>query len=187
MASIGEASVATQTAGLQLFSGPQFEASDGTNRLGLLRSRANCCQESGSVVVSRPVVTRETKRQIFVGEHDDATGVIYFPTYFHFASVGDQELFGQLGHPLSDFSRDGIAAAIVFAACDYLTFALVGDTLVHTVSLHLGRSTSTSTIHHFRHTSGEAVAKVRLVRCWIDLETRSKVQFPKWLRNLAEA
>lgn len=132
--------------------------------------------------MDEPLFSIITMRDVLIGEHDDSSGVIYFPAYFHFASMGDQELFKKLGRPLR--TNEDIAAAVVSASCSYKRLVRSGDSLAHSVSLYLGRSSSMTTKHLFVLGSEEVAASVEIVRCWIDLRRGAKTAMPEWLADL---
>jgi 4-hydroxybenzoyl-CoA thioesterase len=123
-------------------------------------------------------------RKVLVGE-DDASGLIYFATYFHYMSEGDQLLFEEIGHPIHRQIRDRIAGPAVHAECDYVAPARAGDELTHEISLLTGKRSSVTSRHEFR-CGDRVVARGRIVRAYIDLGRFRTVDVPAGIRAAAD-
>lgn len=126
------------------------------------------------------------QRRVLVGD-DDASGIIFFASYFHYMAEGDQELFEALGHPIWDQIDTGEAGPAVNATCDYLSPARSGDLLRQTVRLVAGAHTSVRTEHEWTLDSGVVTARGRITRCWVDLASMTKLPLPAWIQDHADA
>lgn len=123
---------------------------------------------------------RTRSRAVYFGD-DDASGLIYFPSYFQYMSEGDQEVLAELGFPVHEQVAARVTAPVVHAECDYRAPARAGDLLTHRIVLSLGACTSTVTEHEFRN--GEAiVATGRIVRAWVDLDRMQPIEIPAAFR-----
>jgi 4-hydroxybenzoyl-CoA thioesterase len=123
-------------------------------------------------------------RKVFVGE-DDASGIIYFATYFHYMSEGDQLLFEAIGTPVHHQIADRAAGPAVHVECDYVAPARAGDELEHEIRLSAGRRSSYTTTHEFR-SGGRVVARGRIVRAFVDLDTLRTAPLPAAIRAAAD-
>jgi YbgC/YbaW family acyl-CoA thioester hydrolase len=124
------------------------------------------------------------ERQLYVGEQDDVSGYIYLPGYFHFMSMGDQDMLAALGHPMWAQIDEGLSVPVVHTACDYKRPLRVGTRFVDRMNLHLGQKSSFRVTHVFEGTTGEIYATGVVVRCWVDMKTFSRAQMPDWFREL---
>lgn len=131
-----------------------------------------------------PVATITRSCKIYAGECDDWSGYIYMPAPFHLMSIGDQELFEQLGQPLWKLMEQGYSIPIVHAECDFLSPAKVGAVLTQRGSLHLGRNTSFVVEHEFKDESGKAVLRGKTIRVWASMPDMTALPLPAWLRDL---
>lgn len=123
------------------------------------------------------------KRRLYVGEQDDMSGNVYLPGYFHFMSLGHQDLFIELGHPMHDQINEGVVAAVRHATCDYLAPLRVGVEFEDRISVYIGENTSMLFRHQFVGTEDQRVyANGTAVRCWVDLNGFKKGQMPEWLK-----
>jgi acyl-CoA thioesterase FadM len=123
-------------------------------------------------------------RKVFVGE-DDASGIIFFATYFHYMAEGDQLLFEQIGAPVHRQIADRAAGPAVHVECDYVSPARAGDELEHEIRLSVGRRSSYATTHEFR-SGGRVVARDRIVRAFVDLDTLRTAPVPAEIRAAAD-
>lgn len=124
-------------------------------------------------------------RTVLVGE-DDASGLVFFATYFHYMAAGDQELFAALGHPIWGQIAEGSSGPAVNATCDYLAPVRAGDTLDHHIRLLVGARTSVRTDHEWVHRTGSVAARGSITRCWVDLSTMAPMPVPAWVRDRAD-
>jgi acyl-CoA thioesterase FadM len=132
------------------------------------------------------LASHQRQRTVLVGE-DDVSGLIYFPTYYHYMSEGDQELFSKLGHPVWEQLRSGIAAPAVHTEVDYLAPARAGDELVHRITMYAGRRTSTCTVHEFIRADGAMAARGLIVRAWVEMDGMTATPIPDWLSAVSDA
>jgi len=132
----------------------------------------------------KPVATFTRVFKLYGGEWDDWSGYMYMPAPFHFMSIGDQELFEQLGQPLWKHMELGFSVPIVHAECDFVSPAKVGAVLSQRADLHLGQKTSFFVKHEFTHESGKVVVRGRTVRVWASMRDMSPLPLPSWLRSL---
>ncbi|MCR1781366.1 acyl-CoA thioesterase [Nocardioides carbamazepini] len=130
-------------------------------------------------------MTWSRTRPVFVGE-DDASGLIYFPTYLHYMSEGEQLLFVELGFPVTQQIADRVAMPVVHAECDYVAPARAGDVLTHSIELSVGRRSSVVCRHEFAKPDGEVVARAHLVRVMTDLDTLRPVAVSPSVRELLD-
>ena len=124
------------------------------------------------------------ERYLYVGELDDVSGNIYLPGYFHFMSMGEQDMLIALGHPMSTQLEDGLSVPVVHAECDYKRPLRVGSQFVDRMSLHLGRKSSFCVKHSFQTPSGEVYAEGHVIRSWVDMKSFSGAAMPTWFREL---
>lgn len=124
-------------------------------------------------------------RRVFVGD-DDGSGLIYFPMYFQYMSEGDQLLFDALGTPVHEQIRDHVAGPTVHVECDYFAPVRAGDELTHEIAMEIGRRSSITTEHQFQ-CRGQLVARGRIVRAYVDLETLETVAVPTRIRSAANS
>lgn len=129
-----------------------------------------------------PILPLRLTHRLYLGEDDDAAGFAYLPTYFHWMSVGDQELFAQLGHPMWALLDSGSMAPVVRAECDYVGFARTGDRVTHEIQLSLGSGSSSRTSHVFSIEGRGRIAEGVVVRCWVSRASLQKIAVPEWLR-----
>jgi acyl-CoA thioesterase FadM len=123
----------------------------------------------------------ERRVRVHIGD-DDSSGLMFFGTVFRYVSEGDQLLFERLGHPAWDQIRDGAAAPVVHASCDFLAPAKAGAELLQEIELRPGERSSMSFEHRFTAVAdGTVVAMARTVRCWVDLAAMATQPLPSWL------
>lgn len=121
------------------------------------------------------------KRPVFVGE-DDVSGLIFFPTYFHYMNEGDQLLFERVGLPVHRQIAERLTMPAVHVECDYLAPARGGDVLTQTIGIRSGRRSSVTSEHEFR-LGDEVVARGRVVRAFTDLDTLRPVELTTAVRS----
>jgi acyl-CoA thioesterase FadM len=134
-----------------------------------------------------PVYEFRVERQLYVGELDDVSGYIYLPGYFHFMSMGDQDMLAALGRPMWTQIDEGLSVPVVHAACDYKRPLRVGTKFVDRMSLHLGQKSSFRVSHEFQGEAGETYASGIVIRCWVAMKTFSRAPMPRWFRALERA
>jgi acyl-CoA thioesterase FadM len=119
-------------------------------------------------------------RPVYVGD-DDSSGIIYFPSYFHYMSEGDQLLFAELGMPVYEQLAGGVGMPTVHVECDYLAPARAGDVLTHAVRVVAGPRSSVITEHEF--SKGDVLlARGRIVRAYTDMAQMAAVPLPQLVR-----
>lgn len=127
-------------------------------------------------------MTFRRTRSVFVGE-DDASGLIYFPTYYTYMSEAEQLMFDELGLPMADQIRRGTAMPVVHSECDYIAPVRAGDVLTQVVELEAGGRSTITLWHEFRDAStGQVRARARLVRALTSLEAMTSVPIPDDIR-----
>jgi len=132
----------------------------------------------------KPVARLSRTFKLYGGEWDDWSGYMYMPAPFHFMSIGDQELFERLGEPLWKHMEVGFSIPIVHAQCDFVSPAKVGAVLHQLADLCLGKTSSFTVHHEFRHEDGRVVARGRTVRVWASMREMKPLALPDWLRTL---
>jgi YbgC/YbaW family acyl-CoA thioester hydrolase len=132
------------------------------------------------------VATHSRVRRVLVGD-DDGSGLIYFPSYYHYMSEGDQELFELLGMPVTEQFRQGIASPVAHSRCDYVAPARAGDLLRHDIALFRGAHSSMTVRHTFAREDGTLVARGEVVRVWVELATMTVRPIPAWIPMAAPA
>lgn len=115
-------------------------------------------------------------RTVLFGD-DDSSGLIYFPAYFQYMSEGDQEVFAAIGYPVHEQVAARVTSPTVHVECDYVAPARAGDVLIQDVVVTAGRRTSIISEHEFRN-GDIVVARGRIVRAFVDLDTMSPVDVP---------
>ena len=119
-------------------------------------------------------------RTVLFGD-DDSSGLIYFPSNFHYMSEGDQEDFAAIVFPVHEQVSSRVTSPTVHVECDYLAPARAGDVLTQDVHLLVGQRTSVTSEHEFL--KGEVlVARGRIVRAFVDLDTMSSCDVPAAFR-----
>ena len=125
------------------------------------------------------------RRTVYVGD-DDASGLIYFPTYSRYMAEGDQDWFSALGHPVMELIGQGVSCPAVSSSCDFTSPARAGDSLEQEIHITAGRHSSFACHHRF--TIGEqTVASGRVVRVWVNLADMSPQPLPQWLLDASES
>lgn len=120
-------------------------------------------------------------RTVYVGD-DDASGLIYFASYFRYMAEGDQDMFEALGQPVVSHIRAGVACPAVSSTCEFVSPARAGDTVVQRIRLHCGPRSSFYSDHEFS-VEGKEVAAGRVTRVWVDLSTMTSEPVPDWIRK----
>lgn len=124
-----------------------------------------------------------TRRFVYIGD-DDASGLIYFASYFRYMADADQDFFRAIGQPLIESIRDGVSCPCVNAACDYVHPVRAGDELRQVTTLESPGRTSFRMVHRFY--LGDTLAAIgHLSRVWTDLGEMSSVPLPQWLRDVS--
>ena len=127
-------------------------------------------------------VTYRRTRRVYVGD-DDASGLIYFPMYYHYMAEAEQEWFAELGRPVWDDLARGVASPVAHSACDYLAPVHAGDALAQSIDVTFGR-TSVELHHVFTRGERTEVARGRIVRVWVDMATMEPQPVPDEFRAL---
>ncbi|MDT7615318.1 MAG: 4-hydroxybenzoyl-CoA thioesterase [Pseudonocardiales bacterium] len=122
----------------------------------------------------------ERTRMVYFGD-DDSSGLIYFPSYFQYMSEGDQEVFAAIGYAVPDQVASGITAPTVHVECDYFAPARAGDVLTQRVVVTAGEKSSVTCEHEF-HNGDVRVARGRIVRAFVDLDSMRTVDVPDGFR-----
>lgn len=122
-------------------------------------------------------------RQVYIGD-DDASGLIYFNSYFRYMSEADQEFFVTVGQPLIESIRSGVSCPCVNAECAYIHPVRAGDTLTQVTTLEYPGRTSFKMVHRF-YLGDTLAAEGRLSRVWTDLTGMTSTPLPQWLRELS--
>lgn len=120
-------------------------------------------------------------RTVYVGD-DDASGLIYFASYFRYMAEGDQDMFEALEHPVMMHIRAGVSCPAVSSTCDFVSPARAGDTIVQRIKLRCGSRSSFYSDHEFS-VEGKRVAVGRVTRAWVDLSTMTSEPVPNWIRE----
>lgn len=134
--------------------------------------------------MSHLVYTR--RRLIYVGE-DDGSGLLYFPTVFHYMSEAEQLFWDSYGYPITNQIEDGYAAPAVHASCDYKRATKAGDSLRQEVRIIPGSGTSYTVEHSFLNDDGHLALSGMMVRVFVDLETMTPKAIPDWFFEAASA
>lgn len=124
-----------------------------------------------------------SERHVYIGD-DDASGLIYFNSYFRYMSEADQEFFRLVGHPLIESIRDGVSCPCVKAECSYIRPVRAGDDLSHVTTLESPGRSSFRMVHRF-YLDGNLAAEGIISRVWTDLTAMSSMPLPQWLRDLS--
>ncbi|MHB1089500.1 MAG: acyl-CoA thioesterase [Ilumatobacteraceae bacterium] len=127
--------------------------------------------------------TLKISRHVYIGD-DDASGLIYFASYFKYMAEGDQDFFRKIGKPLTDGINEGISCPCVNAECSFIKPVRAGDDLEQIIRLEAGRRTSFQMIHQFMK-GDEVAAEGRLSRVWTDLSTMKSTEVPSWVLSVA--
>lgn len=126
-----------------------------------------------------------SERNVYIGD-DDASGLIYFNSYFRYMSEADQDFFNLVGQPLIESIRLGTSCPCVNAECAYIKPVRAGDSLTQVTSLESPGRTSFRMVHNF-YLAGELAAQGALSRVWTDLNTMTSSPLPDWLRDLSSS
>lgn len=125
------------------------------------------------------------RRTVYVGD-DDASGLIYFPSYSRYMAEGDQDYLAALGHPVVELIGDGVSCPAVSSSCDFVSPARAGDSLEQEIRITTGRRSSFVCHHEFR-IGDRIVASGSVVRVWVNLADMSSQPLPKWLLEASES
>lgn len=128
-------------------------------------------------------LTLKIPRHVYIGD-DDASGLIYFASYFKYMADGDQDFFSKIGKPLTDGINEGVSCPCVNAECSFIKPVRAGDDLEQVIRLEAGRRTSFQMIHQFIK-SDEVVAEGRLTRVWTELGIMKSIDLPSWVLSVA--
>lgn len=124
-----------------------------------------------------------SNRHVYIGD-DDASGLIYFNTYFRFMSEADQDFFRAVGHPLIESIRDSVSCPCVKAECSYIRPVRAGDDISQITTLESPGRSSFQMVHRF-YMGGTLVAEGTISRVWTDLRAMTSMALPQWLRDLS--
>lgn len=119
-------------------------------------------------------------RTVYFGD-DDASGLIYFPSYAQYMSEGEQEAFTAIGYPIEEQVAQRLTAPAVHVEYGCLSPARAGDRLAHRIILGVGRRSSMICEHEF-HLGEVTVARGRIVRAFVDLDSMRSVEVPAAIR-----
>lgn len=128
------------------------------------------------------VATYHRHRRVYVGD-DDASGLIFFPMYYHYMAEAEQDFFDQVGIAAWSELAEGVGSPAVQTSCNYIAPARAGDLLLQELELRLGRRTSFRIDHTFTR-AGELVARASSVRVHVDTTTMRPQPLPQWLREV---
>lgn len=126
------------------------------------------------------------RRTVYLGD-DDASGLIYFGTYFRYMGDADQDYFAELGHPVMGTIRQGATCPVVHAECDYVSATRSGDRVVQTVRIVAGNRASFRCEHEFTDEEGTVLARGAMVRVWVEHPSLKTLPLPEWLRAVGAA
>jgi YbgC/YbaW family acyl-CoA thioester hydrolase len=124
------------------------------------------------------------QRRVYVGD-DDASGLIFFPMYFHYMNEGEQDFFARLDLPVAAQIRNRHAMPVVHAECDYVSAAIAGDVLDHSMYATTGARSSVTFRHEFRR-SADLVARALIVRAYTDLDSLQSVELIADIKRMIE-
>jgi|GEM_PF-3800522 len=127
--------------------------------------------------------TLKIPRRVYIGD-DDASGLIYFASYFKYMADGDQDFFSKIGKPLADGINKGVSCPCVNAECSFIKPVRAGDELEQVIRLEVGRRTSFQMIHKFIK-DDEVVAEGRMTRVWTELSIMKSIDLPSWVHSIA--
>lgn len=113
----------------------------------------------------------------------DAQGHVFFGTYLTYFDEAVSGLLRALGFSYASLKADGVEMVYAHAECDYLASAVFEETLhVYARVTRIGETSITIECEARRATSGEAVARGRLVNVVVDAR-RVKTRVPENLRQ----
>ena len=124
-----------------------------------------------------------SSRHVFIGD-DDASGLIYFNSYFRYMSEADQDFFRAVGHPLIESINEKVSCPCVKAECSYIRPVRAGDDLSQITTLESPGRSSFRMVHRF-YLDGSLAAEGVISRVWTDLEAMTSMPLPQWLRDLS--
>jgi acyl-CoA thioesterase FadM len=127
--------------------------------------------------------TLNSARHVYIGD-DDASGLIYFNSYFRYMAEADQDFFRAVGQPLIESIRDGVSCPCVKADCSYIRPVRAGDDITQVTSLENPGRSSFQMVHRF-YLDGTLVAEGVISRVWTDLDAMTSMPLPQWLRDLS--
>lgn len=125
--------------------------------------------------MSHPIYSR--RRLIYLGE-DDGSGLLFFPTVFHYMSEAEQLFWDSYGYPITSQIEDGYAAPAVHASCDYKKATKAGDALRQEVRMTPGSDTSYRVEHSFFDDGGQLALSGTMVRVFVDLGSMTPKAIP---------
>jgi acyl-CoA thioester hydrolase len=126
-----------------------------------------------------------SERHVYIGD-DDASGLIYFNSYFQYMAEADQDFFRAVGQPLVESIRDGVSCPCVKAECSYIRPVRAGDDITHITTLERPGRSSFRMVHRF-YLNGELAAEGVISRVWTDLTAMNSMPLPQWLRALSSS
>lgn len=124
-----------------------------------------------------------SERHVYIGD-DDASGLIYFNSYFQYMSEADQDFFRAVGHPLVESIRNSVSCPCVKAECSYMRPVRAGDDITQITKLESPGRSSFRMVHRF-YLEGNLAAEGVISRVWTDLTAMTSVPLPQWLRDLS--
>jgi YbgC/YbaW family acyl-CoA thioester hydrolase len=124
-----------------------------------------------------------SERHVYIGD-DDASGLIYFNSYFQYMSEADQDFFRAVGHPLVESIRNSVSCPCVKAECSYMRPVRAGDDITQITNLESPGRSSFRMVHRF-YLEGNLAAEGVISRVWTDLTAMTSVPLPQWLRDLS--
>jgi YbgC/YbaW family acyl-CoA thioester hydrolase len=124
-----------------------------------------------------------SERHVYIGD-DDASGLIYFNSYFQYMSEADQDFFRTVGHPLVESIRNSVSCPCVKAECSYMRPVRAGDDITQITKLESPGRSSFRMVHRF-YLEGNLAAEGVISRVWTDLTAMTSVPLPQWLRDLS--
>ena len=124
-----------------------------------------------------------SKRHVYIGD-DDASGLIYFNSYFQYMSEADQDFFRAVGHPLIESIKDSVSCPCVKAECSYIRPVRAGDDITHITTLENPGRSSFQMVHKF-YLQDNLAAEGIISRVWTDLSAMTSMPIPQWLRDLS--
>ena len=113
----------------------------------------------------------------------DAAGVVYYANYLTYFEVVRIELLRELGVPITEVERRGIALPVVEAGCRYLRPAHVDDLLELRLWLRPPRRAS-FTFDYQIWRGDEQLAEGHTLHTTVDRATLKTVRTPAWFADL---
>ena len=116
-------------------------------------------------------------------EETDAAGVVYYANYLTWFEVARIELLRELGVPITEVERRGVALPVVEAGCRYLKPAHVDDLLELRLWLRPPRRASFAFDYQVWRTE-ELLAEGHTVHTTVERATLKPVRMPEWFAEL---